>query len=728
NEVDIAPTTIQNLLENETGTMLTATENPTATSREWKFSTTSGSGYTSFATAQTGMTYAPQFASIGTYYVVCESDFNGQATISNEVTIIVSANSIDISPTTTQNIFENQAGNALTANETPTATNREWKFSTTSGSGYTSFATAETGTSYTPLFFTAGTYYVVCEANFNGTMVTSNEVTIIVSVSVIPTVSITPASTQDIAANELGSVLTVNESEPSTSREWKFSMTSGSGYASFATVQTGNNYTPQFSTDGSFYIVCQSMINGSMITSNEVQINVTTFENNINPDYAQGVYLNQPVTTLEIEESIPADNRIWKIGTVAGGGYNPFTPNETGTTITPVFDVVGSYFIICQSTLNGNTVTSNEIEIQVFEPNTIISPSSFQNLYENEQGNQLTIVETPVATSREWKYAPSTTGTYQSFATAETGTNYTPFFADAGIYYVRCESEIYGNTYISNTITITVNEYMTSIAPTDEQTIIVNTDGDMITVAENTNPTAREWKFSTTSGGTYTSFSSTETSTNYTPNFDTEGTYYVVCESNFNGTILTSNEVKINVIALPTISISPTDEQNITANQFGNTLFLETGNNTPNAAEWLYSTTSGVGYTSFMTNETADQYKPLFDTEGTYYVVCDAEILNETYRSNEVIINVSEPVGIFDYEKADFAVYSFDKNIVIDLSQKEMKNATISIINIEGKIVFEKVLESYTTNRIELPTIQEGIYFYSIRNVDNQFNGKLLLK
>jgi len=89
--VSIAPTATQNIAPSTNGTVLTATETPSAaTSREWKYSTTTGTGYVSFGTPETGLTYTPNFAAVGTYYVICESDFSGTAEISNEVRITVS--------------------------------------------------------------------------------------------------------------------------------------------------------------------------------------------------------------------------------------------------------------------------------------------------------------------------------------------------------------------------------------------------------------------------------------------------------------------------------------------------------------------------------------------------------------------------------------------------------------------------------------------------------------
>lgn len=189
----ITPSAAQNILVNTSGFLLTVSEVANAASfeatitREWKYSTTSGSGYQSFATAQTGTTYTPLFTEEGTYYVICETYFDAEVVLSNEVTINVYEevpNVAAIAPTAVQNIEVNQAGTTLTVTETPSAAgSREWKFSTTSGSGYMSFPSDEFGLTYTPLFTTAGTYYVVCESDFNGEFVVSNEVQINVSPS-----------------------------------------------------------------------------------------------------------------------------------------------------------------------------------------------------------------------------------------------------------------------------------------------------------------------------------------------------------------------------------------------------------------------------------------------------------------------------------------------------------------------------------------------------------------
>src|SRR5690606_9161861 len=127
----------------------------------------------------------PNFTTIDDFYIVCESDFGVQGTLtSNEVqitTVSGAGNIVSITPVTAQNINANQDGTDLSAIECPTASTREWMWTTTSGSSYQSFTPVETNSSYTPNFDAAGTYYVLCESDFAGDIQQSNEVTIIVA-------------------------------------------------------------------------------------------------------------------------------------------------------------------------------------------------------------------------------------------------------------------------------------------------------------------------------------------------------------------------------------------------------------------------------------------------------------------------------------------------------------------------------------------------------------------
>lgn len=116
-----------------------------------------------------------------------------------------------------------------------------------------------------------------------------------------------------------------------------------------------------------------------------------------------------------------------------------------------------------------------------------------------------------------------------------------------------------GNLTVTNTstsctsipypITATIVSSATSIAPTGTQNIAVSANGATLTVTEGSTPTSRIWKYGTSAGSHPTSTGNTTTT--YTPNFGSAGTYYVICESTYPSPcgVVTSNEVQINVTA-----------------------------------------------------------------------------------------------------------------------------------------------------------------------------------
>lgn len=92
--VSLAPTTLGLTVGQTNATALTATETPAATSRIWKYGTTSGSAYNNTIGSQTGTSYTPQPADFGgtagTYYVVAQSTLGGCVVTSNQSVITVS--------------------------------------------------------------------------------------------------------------------------------------------------------------------------------------------------------------------------------------------------------------------------------------------------------------------------------------------------------------------------------------------------------------------------------------------------------------------------------------------------------------------------------------------------------------------------------------------------------------------------------------------------------------
>lgn len=85
----VAPAGDQNIAAGQNGSTLTVTEQSAPLSRKWKYGTTIGNYNVDLGV--TGITYTPNFASAGTYYVVCRSFYSCDTATSNYVKINVSA-------------------------------------------------------------------------------------------------------------------------------------------------------------------------------------------------------------------------------------------------------------------------------------------------------------------------------------------------------------------------------------------------------------------------------------------------------------------------------------------------------------------------------------------------------------------------------------------------------------------------------------------------------------
>ncbi|MCU0472385.1 MAG: FG-GAP-like repeat-containing protein [Bacteroidales bacterium] len=98
------------------------------------------------------------------------------------------------------------------------------------------------------------------------------------SFTVLFTNSISPTSQQSLGLSQNGTALTVTESAVPASRQWKYSTISGGPYSQNITGATGTSYTPNFSSFGSYYVVCESVYSTVTYTSNEVLIRVPYFK------------------------------------------------------------------------------------------------------------------------------------------------------------------------------------------------------------------------------------------------------------------------------------------------------------------------------------------------------------------------------------------------------------------------------------------------------------------
>jgi len=109
--------------------------------------------------------------------------------------------------------------------------------------------------------------------------------------TVLFTNSVSPAGEQVLGLSQNGTSLTLTESAIPTSRQWKYSITSGGPYNQTVSGATGSSYTPNFAAFGNYYVICESVYGGVSYTSNEVSIRVPYFKEQSGtglPDIQQG--------------------------------------------------------------------------------------------------------------------------------------------------------------------------------------------------------------------------------------------------------------------------------------------------------------------------------------------------------------------------------------------------------------------------------------------------------
>ncbi len=462
---NVTPSGSQSLLVGVNGTMLTVTETPAGTAREWKFATISGGPYSSFGPLETGMTYTPNFAAPGTYYVVCISTISGVTCTSNEVVISVGTATL-ATGTIVGSPFE-FSPNAPDAN-----INVPYTVSTPLGAGniFTAQLSDASGSFVLPVnigsvgatgsgSISATISHLTADGNAYRIRVVSSSPVILGSDNGTDIVidqfdnSASPSTTQNILYNVNGTTINVSESQPST-RNWKYSIISGGPYSVFSLAQTSSVYTPNFPAPGTYYVVCVSTNTYSdTVVSNETQINVsngTTLNTSSGPT-AYYISLNAAVTdNIAFTSDVifnPGNIFTAEISDASGSFAFPISLGTlSSTTVSPIAVNIpnglasgSAYRIRVTSSSPAITGTDNGANILVAQfANSAVLPDT-QYVGAGLNGNTLNVTSThPTSITHEWKYKVGIN--FVSFAPAETGTSYTPNFAATGTYPIACFS------------------------------------------------------------------------------------------------------------------------------------------------------------------------------------------------------------------------------------------------------------------------------------------------
>lgn len=164
-----------------------------------------------------------------------------------------------------------------------------------------------------------------------------------------------------------------------------------------------------------------------------------------------------PETDQFYETQSGMSNYQWNLQKTAGVDYTIISGGTTTDhTMTVRFKTKGGNRITVGYTSSGGCASTTPAVWDVTVNGVSIGPLEAQNITAGANGNQLNPSEDGMVLSREWKYSTVSGGPYVSFSTPVKDFSYTPNFADAGTYYVVCESSFSSCVVRSNEITINV--------------------------------------------------------------------------------------------------------------------------------------------------------------------------------------------------------------------------------------------------------------------------------
>jgi gliding motility-associated-like protein len=516
----------------------------------------------------------------------------------------------------------------------------------------------ENSSSFNPPTNTINTTYYYCIISFGNSggcsSITSNAAA--VTVTPQPTISVDPLGYQKICIGGNIPPLTVEYlgGTGTPKYQWYSNTSNANSGGSPIAGATSKDFTPSttFNTAGFYYYYVVVDLDGSgcdPVASNIAQVEVIPDPTiSTQPLTEQTICQNSAATVLTV---VPTGG----VGTFSYQWYrNTTNSNVGGIVITgenagentnsytpPTNNAVTTYYY-CEITQSGFgcAVKSATAKVNVVEgPKVTFQPLSS------------VVCKDGAATEMKVEFENGTgTPSYQWYSNTinntSTGTpipgaiyaTFTPETSSVGTKYYYCEISLSGggcSTIKSNTASVTVHDQpIVSTQPLSNQRVCVGAVIQPLTVAYTggTGTPSYQWYVNTvnsTSGGT--PILTNGSSPSYTPDvFNTTGTFYYYAVITLNGTgcnIITSNTAEVIVVADPTISAQPLNEQKICQNSPATALVVVPagGEGTFSYSWYRNSTNSVVGGTE-ITGENAGEktntYTPPTALVGDTYYYC----------------------------------------------------------------------------------------------------------
>lgn len=154
-----------------------------------------------------------------------------------------------------------------------------------------------------------------------------------------------------------------------------------------------------------------------------------------------------------------------------------------------------------------------------------------------------------------------------------------------------------------------------------------------------------------------------------------------------------------------------------TANKIGDALFL---GSTSTFATWKrfsvpFNYVNGTTPSYIMINITSSANQATTIT-GSKIWIDDLDVIYNTTKVHE------------NSNAQNVKVYSYDKTVYVDFSNRSDEQSTINIFDLTGKMISTQKLEGNKINTLNLSSLNSGLYLYQVNGTDYTKSGKLILE
>ncbi|MFY8137051.1 MAG: beta strand repeat-containing protein, partial [Flavobacteriales bacterium] len=449
------------------------------------------------------------------------------------------------------------------------------------------------------------------------------------------------------------------------SYQWYSNTTNSNTGGTIISGATSATYAPPtLNTAGNYYYYAVISLGGTCgtIISNPAQVTVV-------PDPTISTQPTTPQTICSGGAASPIQMAYtngtgtpsyqWFSNTTSSTTGGTPIPGATSASYTPsVPTTPGTYYFygtVGTSGLGCNTATTNSSSVIVISDPTIsLSPIEL-TLCQNAPSQSITTTVTGGNGSNtyQWFQSNTTSNSNGTIIPNQTGASFTPSTATVGTqyYYVQLTQSTSGCSAVSQIATVNILPAASINVQPLPSTVCVGGVPNTLTATyiNGLGTPTYQWYSSTNASGSNPVVINGATSANYVPSTDIVGVVYYFVQISFPSggcSNISSAPAPVTVIADPTISIQPTNTQEVCVggaitNPFTSAVSGGTGNLT---YQWYSNTTSSNTNGQIISGATSPTYLPgAFSNSGTlyYYATISASGIGcNTSPSNVVSVNI----------------------------------------------------------------------------------------